>query len=448
MRGLRVLVALVVTTPLATIRAAEGDRGYAIVVSKSTARDPAWSAVVEALEQRHQAEVLSYSGDVATVLPRLRSRFPRYTCFVARPEEAGREFVASVHRLTRQLDDDPYTDTFWAILTGYNADDALRIARRAEPLVIRKVAAGTEIALEACEEGVWYDELRAGHRVVKLKGAGPNDGQGPQDTTQALADALNGDADLFVTSGHATERDWQIGFAYRNGQFRSQAGELFGLDTKGGKIPIDSAHPRVYLAVGNCLMGHIDGPDSMALAWIHSAGVHQMIGYTEPTWFGYGGWGVLDYFVEQPGRFTLTEAFFANQQALVHRLAEVGAGGIQGAGVPASRVEQGLTFDRDVVAFYGDPAWSARMADGPRAWEQSLAVRGKASFQPINTNGSQRGGRPIIAYLPHRIGPAEILEGAELQPVICDDFLLVPNPGPGSTRKEYRIVFQAARRPL
>jgi hypothetical protein len=29
---------------------------------------------------------------------------------------------------------------------------------------------------------------------------------------------------------------------------------------------------------------------------------------------------MLDYFLEQPGRFSLSEAFFANQQALVHRL--------------------------------------------------------------------------------------------------------------------------------
>ena len=67
-------------------------------------------------------------------------------------------------------------------------------------------------------------------------------------------------------------------------------------------------------------MGHIDGPDAMALAFMNSAGVDQMIGYTVPTWYGYGGWGMLDYFVEQPGRFTLAEAFYANQQALIHRL--------------------------------------------------------------------------------------------------------------------------------
>jgi hypothetical protein len=57
-----------------------------------------------------------------------------------------------------------------------------------------------------------------------------------------------------------------------------------------------------------------------ALAFLNSAGVYQMVGYTVPTWYGYGGWGMLDYFLEQPGRFTLSEAFFANQQAFIHRL--------------------------------------------------------------------------------------------------------------------------------
>ncbi len=68
-------------------------------------------------------------------------------------------------------------------------------------------------------------------------------------------------------------------------------------------------------------MGHIDGPDAMALAWMNSGGVRQMIGYTVLTWYGYAGWDCLDYFVEQPGRYTMAEAFFANQQALIHRLA-------------------------------------------------------------------------------------------------------------------------------
>ena len=61
----------------------------------------------------------------------------------------------------------------------------------------------------------------------------------------------------------------------------------------------------------------------------------------------------------------------------------------------------------------------------------TLTVRpllGAKSFDPVNTNGAQRGGRPIVVFLPKRIGKAEVLEGAELKPVLTDDFILVPLP--------------------
>jgi zinc protease len=280
--------------------------------------------------------------------------------------------------------------------------------------------------------------------------------------------------DLFVTSGHATERDWMIGFRYKNGFFKHKDGQLYGEDTQGNKLPIHSPNPKVYLPIGNCLMGHIDRPDCMALGWMNSAGVMQMIGYTVPTWYGYAGWGCLDYFVEQPGRYTFAEAFFANQAALVHRLetffpeaagAAVDANGrltgtlsvpdrARQAGLNANDA-RGLLFDRDVVAFYGDPAWQARMAPGDLYWEQRLGVdgstytfevkprRGAATFEPRNRNGSQRGGRPLVQFLPHRVRAVSVLEGAGFAPVITDDFLLVPLPRPGESGREIRIVFRA-----
>jgi zinc protease len=379
--------------------------------------------------------------------------------------------------MTRTLDDDPYTDVIWGILTGFDAANALRIARHKAPLTIRKVAAGTAVALDMCEEGVWYCELTKHRMVRKKKGAPPREERGPADTTKALVDTLNEyRAELFVTSGHATERDWQIGYRYRNGSFRSKDGKLFGVDTAGNHYPIDSPSPTVYLPVGNCLMGHIDGPDAMALAFMNAAGVHQMIGYIQPTWYGYAGWGCLDYFVEQPGRFTLAEAFFANQHALIHRLATYfpdlvrAPGSAEGRRAARAAVTvgdearraglsahdgRGLVFDRDVVAFYGDPAWPARMAERPKAWSQVLKQekdrytfdilpqRGGKTFSPINTNGSQRGGRPIVQYLPRRVSGVELLAGADLKPVITDDFILVPNPKTYDRNRRYRIVFRA-----
>jgi zinc protease len=432
---------------------------YAVVVSKGTAGAAGWGEVVEALREKHGASVITYNASVDESLAALKKTFPRYVCFVARPEEAKREFVARVHELTRKLDDDPYIDFLWGILTGYDADCALRTARHREPLVVRRVASGTDVALEMCEEGIWYCELKKNRVVRKKPGDRPLEEQGPDDTTRALVDTLNVyKADLFVTSGHATEKDWQIGYRYRNGSFRCKEGQMFGLDTAGKRHDINSPNPKVYLPIGNCLMGHIDSREAMALAWMNTVGVMQMIGYTKPTWFGYAGWGCLDYFLEQPGRYTFAEAFFANHHALIHRLVTEfpeQAGG-QGRGRTAG-ARRGLLFDRDVVAFYGDPAWEARMAPGSVAWEQSLKEvdgvytfqitpkRGKKTFEPINTNGSQRGWRPIVQFLPHRVKEIEILDGKDLQPVISDDFLLIPNPRTCDTKRDYRVTFRAKR---
>jgi hypothetical protein len=449
MRLARLLGLALIFAPalLASARADDPAGGYVVVISKATQADQGWAAVAATLAEKHGAEVIAYDGDVAAALPRLKDLFPRFACFVARPEEADKEFVARIHRMTRQLDADPYTDTSWGIITGYTPEAALKIARLREPLTIRNVAAGTEVALDMCEQGRWYSEIEKNRMVVKEPGGKPRQGQGPADTTQALADAL-AKADLFVTSGHATEHDWQIGYGYKNGTFRCKDGKLYGLDLQKKEIPIDAPRPKVYLAVGNCLMGHVDGKDAMALAWMNNAGVAQMVGYTDLTWFGYGGWGQLDYFVEQPGRYTLAEAFLANDHALVERLR---------SGAAKKGDIRGLEYDRDIVAFYGDPAWEARMAEHPKAWDQSLTLsdgrytldivprRGEATFKPINTNGSQRGGRPILQFLPHRVEGVEVVEGSDLKPVVADDFVLVPNPGVCDPNKVYRVSFRAKK---
>jgi zinc protease len=181
----------------------------------------------------------------------------------------------------------------------------------------------------------------------------------------------------------------------------------------------------------------------MALAWMHSVGVRQMAGYVEPTWYGYMGWGLMDYFVEQPGRYTFAEAFIANQLALVHRL--------ETTADLSAMDRKGLTFDRDMVAFYGDPAWSAKMAPRPLPFAQKLTqtaenivieitpLDGEKSYEPIDTNGSQRGGRPFLAFLPQRIDPKKWENATHKDAVLADDFVLIPRPPAGSKAQPIRI---------
>ncbi|MGB0775928.1 MAG: hypothetical protein ACPGUY_08780, partial [Akkermansiaceae bacterium] len=405
-----------------------------------------------------------WQKNLTDALPALRTTHPEFTCFVTPGTETGPQFVAEVHRLTRRYDDDVYTDTRWGILTGYNAEAALNLAKFNQPITVRKTSSGTELAMDMVEQAVWYDELVKNKTVRKNTPDGKAvESKCPTDTTQLLADTLTEwKSDLFITSGHGYKEGWQIGFRYKNGFFKSNDGKLFGKDTTGKTFPITSDHPRIYLPIGNCLIGCIENKNAFALAMMKSAGVKGMIGYTVPTWFGYAGWGMLDYFVEQPGRYSLNEAFIANQHALVHRLDSSFLDSMKHNPAPGKTVRitpkpvpgryavcsdsrdfPGLLHDRDVLAYYGDPALQAKMATRECAYDQKLTIegdtytltvtgkRGDKSFSPINTNGSQRGGRPIIAFLPKRIGKATITQGKEFSPTIADDFILIPNPNKG-----------------
>jgi|GEM_PF-2228049 len=148
----------------------------------------------------------------------------------------------------------------------------------------------------------------------------------------------------------------------------------------------------------------------------------------------------MDYLLEMPGRYTFAEAFLANQIALDNLL--------------LTHPSKGLEFDKTVVAFYGDPLWEARMASQPSGYEQTLTknsdgytltikpLRGENSFKLLSTNGSQRGNRPVIAWLPKRLNKLTVVEGMELKPVVTPRFILIPLPDALKDSYVVRIVSQ------
>lgn len=414
---LRLIGIALFLTSAARLPAADG---YAIVVSKTTHAHADWAPVVEALSSKHDGIVIEYENSLSESLPALQKAFPKYTCIVAKPEDAGRAFVAAAHRLTRQLDADPYPDTIWAIVTGYEPADALRIAKHAEPLAVKRALTGTVGSpLDAYDEGVMFNELKANAMWDKVSGQAVVPKSCPQDTTKLIVDSLNDyKPDVFITSGHATERNWQLGFSYRNGYFKCKNGQLYGQDSSGERHDVNSPNPKIHLPVGNCLIAHVSNRECMALALMHSAGVNQMVGYTIPTGYGYGGWGVKDYFSElQAGRFSLSEAHHANQIALNYNIETL---------AKAGKHIRGLSGDRDVVVLYGDPAWEARMPKRRLPWTQTLSEKDGIYTFTVTTN--ERGdwdNRPVIHLLPKRITNVQLFSGEEFNPVIADNFILI-----------------------
>lgn len=106
---------------------------------------PEWKDVADKLAERHGGAIVTVKDSMFAKLDTLKKMAPRFLAVVARPEEIDRTVVNDLHRLTRRLDDDPYGDCIWGIVTGYAPEDAMRIASAESPLVMTRAMGTTNI---------------------------------------------------------------------------------------------------------------------------------------------------------------------------------------------------------------------------------------------------------------------------------------------------------------
>jgi zinc protease len=372
---------------------------FAVAIDRETAKLPAWRSVADALVAKHggsaKVSIIEFdAADPSSLVDPLRTIGPESTAIVVRPDRAGRGFVGALHRALRTLDADPHADTRWGIVTARTPEGARALAMHATPLVARTAFGTADFPMQLFRESIWWSEEDAWRFTMHERDAKHEVRSRPLDETniaQAVADAINrAPIDLVMTGGHATERGLELGFRKPCGSLRPKDGEIVVESKDGATLPVTHESPKAWIGVGNCLIGNVDGPDSMATTLIERFGVRAHVGYVVVTWYGRGGWGTLKRFTEPAGERTLNQAWADNNAAIIDALlkdfptlageplASITFDGwleddpdrfaravqarygdrVQG---DAMRELIGLLWDRDAVSYLGDPTWDVRV---------------------------------------------------------------------------------------
>jgi peptidase M16 domain protein len=454
---------------------------YVVLASQSVQKDAAWMQVVDALKKKHNAEVFFYEKAPRENLADLQRVRPRYVAIVEKPENLGRDYVIDMHHVSREVDEDIFADFLWGIITGYDADAAMKMVNNStEPLLV-KDAVATIMELNSAkwfDNYAWVDDHNRGlwgekkGRDAKIQTAQID----PKTVLKKFTDIYaEYNPDLVVTAAHATERNLEMPFSL--GNIMAKDGKLYARDHYANTTwdLKESGKRKVYFAVGNCLIGNVNNTkESMAIAWMNSGNAATMIGYVVTTWHGRNGWGGLKYWVTNPGRYTLSEAIYMNQQDFLYqqnewypslikenynfdgnefqiarqKIAEV----IKGQ---PTKDQIGFWHDRDVLAYYGDPKWEVRLQEVPGEMDFTVTskVKGKKCIITIKTNENfslerMKGDKfkeehvldlPFNYFFPERLNNPRLAAGQNWKAAVDENFLIIYNPEfkPNST---YEVV--------
>lgn len=449
---------------------------YVVIAGKGVEGDTAWYPVVKTLAEKHRAKVLAYRESPEELREQLRRIRPRYVALVEKPENLGRDYVIGMHRLSREMDEDIYADFLWGIITGYDAQNAMNMVNNStEPLVVHDAVA-TIMELHPAkwfdcyawvddhDKGLWGEKSSREDSVVTYRIE-------PQQVLRKFYD-IYGEVqpDLVVTAAHATERNLEMPFSL--GNIKAKDGVLYADFPNDPQNLKESGKRKVYFAVGNCLIGNVNNtPESMAVAWMNSGNAATMIGYVVTTWHGRNGWGGLKYWLTTPGRYSLAEAIYLNQQDLIHQLqgwspklttlnypfdaknefAEGRKVIIDSTGLVPTHDQLGFLHDRDVLAYYGDPKWDVRLQEIPEESDYSVAteIQEKKCVVTITTSEAFNLERmkgdgfkqehvldlPFSYFFPERINNPRLAAGQNWNVAVDENFLLIYDPAfePGKT---------------
>ena len=410
---------------------------FAVLISAETRADVAWRAVAEKLSSKFSGEIVVWEKDVSAVLPELQKRKPRYVAVVARAEEIDRVFVAKIHRISREIEPDFYGDAIFGIVSGARAKDAAAFASTpAKPLVLTRGFGTTNFDQQRFRKSFFITDWRA-REFVETKDFVSGEKTSVPEGVEVVEVFANKWSEIkpeyVLTASHATEFNLEMPFGegliasagdkfycFSKPQFeifKRSLGNAAALREIAKKNRLKTIRrnsgPTIWIAAGNCLFGDaLRTKNSMAITAISAAGVNQLVGYTVPSWFGEGGWGTNAVFFDNHPDTTVAQAWFFNNQEILSKLPEklrsaeieLAPDGFEGPklntlartiaenGIEPTREIVGRFYDRDVVAFYGNPFFRASFdlsAPSVPPWNYRLFENGNARKIAVSPSGNK-----------------------------------------------------------
>ncbi len=454
---------------------------YTVILTQATAALPEWKKVADTL-------VAKYPGAKLRVIPEftlehcekaLQETQARYAAYVARPEETGRIATNVFHRAARRVDADPWGDCMWGVVTGNSAIDAQRIADARQPLIIKRMLGTTNVHYAPFEHSFCITDWtgspileQSGYQEPQSRLIDPESTEGKAGMQSVFGKEMSTQKpQLLITASHATQFNLEMPFGkglifpsdnrfyllpeaqlpyFKTVLESALQGNTQALATLAKEEALTGIEPdgitRVWIAAGNCLFGDTHGSkDSMAITALSGYTCNQVVGYTVPTWFGEGGWGTLSLFLGNTTGTSLAEAWFLNNQFILLKTMEIDKKLLEaefndervsyqlqisinhsGAALRPDNVRQavGLVHDRDTVAFYGDPAWSASI-DTSHAPAPYTITWNDTNSLTIKANADTKG--RCAVWFPN----ADVAKGCKEcnieGAILTDDFLLIPH---------------------
>ena len=446
-----------------SMRKAAGS-SYAVVISKTAYADAGWKKVADSLSVLHASSgrvcIVTWNSSVKDAADSLAVFKPDYIGFIARPAtECNAAFVVAVSRMCRALDDDPYGDAVWGIITGYEAADALRAI--SDTLEVKTVlCASSNLSYEPpierfyqaigmpCDNYTKTDYLfpgQSGKVYSENKRPGnENDrinivGKWMESSSLSLSipqqGDINGPIDCIITGGHGNVNLWQCHYsdAGSEGYLQSSGGALKGLPYNGSAFAITATTPKIWWCASNCLMGNPNSKDNIVYAAFHSGRAVQMYGFVNDASAGdeFMAWGTYDRVTKCAGKLTLPQGYFISNNNAQFELEH-----------PTGQMTtQQVRLFMDSTALYGDPAAKVRfhdVGDSAHAYKADLSYEmldgKKARFTYAYTmvaHDLEFGAgycyqfRPI-ALLPVRIDPGSVAfeKNEGHSPVVTENLLI------------------------